>query len=52
MKRQSRINGRKECWRDRNVETINKDVERDFILGAEQAKDYGIVDHVISRRER
>ena len=28
------------------------DADRDFIMDAEQAKAYGIVDHVISRRER
>jgi ATP-dependent Clp protease, protease subunit len=29
---------------------IEKDVERDYILTAEQAKDYGIIDEVISKR--
>jgi ATP-dependent protease ClpP protease subunit len=28
------------------------DSDRDFIMDADQAKDYGIVDHVISRREK
>lgn len=32
------------------VETINKDVERDFILDAAQAKDYGIVDEIIFKK--
>jgi ATP-dependent Clp protease, protease subunit len=30
---------------------IEKDVERDYIMNAVQAKDYGIVDQVISRKE-
>ncbi len=34
------------------LEKIAADADRDFIMDAEQAKDYGIVDHVISRRER
>jgi ATP-dependent Clp protease protease subunit len=34
-----------------NLERIEKDVERDYIMTANQAKDYGIVDQVIARRE-
>jgi ATP-dependent Clp protease protease subunit len=34
------------------VEKIEADADRDFIMDAEQAKDYGIVDQVISQRER
>src|SRR4026209_1581960 len=34
------------------VDKIQSDADRDFIMDATQAKDYGIVDHVISRRER
>ena len=34
------------------LEKIVTDADRDFIMDAEQAKTYGIVDHVISRRER
>jgi len=34
-----------------SVERIQKDVERDYIMTAEQAKDYGIVDQVISKKE-
>ncbi len=29
---------------------IEKNVERDYMMGAEQAKDYGIIDEVISKR--
>jgi ATP-dependent Clp protease protease subunit len=32
------------------VERIEKDVERDYIMTAAQAKDYGIIDEVISKR--
>ena len=34
------------------VEQINKDSDRDRWFTAEQAKDYGIIDKVIDRRER
>ena len=34
------------------LEKIATDSDRDFIMDAEQAKAYGIVDHVISRREK
>ena len=33
------------------VERIGKDTDRDFVLSAEQAKEYGIIDEVISTRE-
>lgn len=33
------------------IERIQKDVERDYIMTADQAKEYGIVDQVISRKE-
>jgi ATP-dependent Clp protease protease subunit len=33
------------------VERIQKDVERDYIMTAEQAKEYGLVDQVIFRKE-
>lgn len=34
-----------------SFERIEKDVERDYIMTASQAKDYGIVDQVIVRKE-
>ena len=34
------------------VEKIADDADRDFIMDAAQAREYGIVDQVISRRER
>jgi ATP-dependent Clp protease protease subunit len=32
------------------IERIEKDVERDYIMSADQAKEYGIIDEVISKR--
>lgn len=34
------------------VERIQQDTERDFFMSSEQAKEYGIIDHVIVRGER
>lgn len=34
-----------------NLERIEKDVERDYIMTADQAKEYGVVDQVILRKE-
>ena len=36
----------------RPLDKIVADADRDFIMDAQQAKEYGIVDQVISRRER
>ncbi len=33
------------------VEKIDKDTDRDYILSAAEAKDYGVVDQVIAKRE-
>jgi len=33
------------------IERIEKDVERDYIMTAEQSKEYGIVDQVITKKE-
>jgi ATP-dependent Clp protease protease subunit len=34
------------------VEKIANDTDRDFIMGASQAVEYGIIDSVISKREK
>ena len=34
------------------VEKITKDTDRDFILTPEQAKEYGIIDEVLSNRRQ
>ena len=33
------------------LDRIERDVERDYIMGAEQSKEYGIIDEVISTRQ-
>jgi ATP-dependent Clp protease protease subunit len=32
------------------LETVSKDMERDYFLSAEEAKEYGIIDTVIANR--
>jgi ATP-dependent Clp protease protease subunit len=34
-----------------DIERIRKDTDRDFFMSGQEAKEYGIVDHVITRRE-
>jgi ATP-dependent Clp protease, protease subunit len=34
-----------------DMETIGKDTDRDFFMSGVEAKEYGIIDHVISQRE-
>lgn len=34
-----------------DVEKISRDTDRDFIMGADEAREYGIVDEVLSSRE-
>ncbi|MBE6351064.1 MAG: ATP-dependent Clp endopeptidase proteolytic subunit ClpP [Spirochaetaceae bacterium] len=36
---------------DKKVETVAKDMERDYFMSAEDALQYGIVDHVMPRRK-
>ena len=33
------------------IERIERDVERDFILDAEQAKNYGLIDQIITKKK-
>ena len=34
-----------------DIEKIRKDTERDYFMSSEEAKEYGIIDKVISKRE-
>ncbi len=34
-----------------NIDRINRDTERDFYMSGEQAKEYGLIDDVITKRE-
>ena len=35
----------------RNLEQIERDMERDFFMSSEDAKSYGLIDHVITHRD-
>ena len=35
----------------KDLEQIQKDTDRDFFMSGEEAKDYGIIDHVITNRD-
>jgi len=37
---------------DKKPEEIAKDIERDFYMSAEDAKNYGIIDHVMGKRSK
>ncbi|OEU76881.1 MAG: ATP-dependent Clp endopeptidase, proteolytic subunit ClpP [Desulfobacterales bacterium C00003060] len=36
---------------NQDIERIRNDTDRDFFMSSQEAKDYGILDHVISQRE-
>jgi len=52
LRTKDRINQILSSHTQQPLERIVADSDRDFIMDAEQAKAYGIVDHVISRREK
>ena len=52
LRTKDRINEILASHTGQSFDKIAADADRDFIMDASQAKDYGIVDHVISRRER
>jgi ATP-dependent Clp protease protease subunit len=35
----------------KDLETIQQDTDRDFFMSGQEAKDYGIIDHVIQSRD-
>jgi ATP-dependent Clp protease protease subunit len=51
MRLRRRLNGILAHHTGQEIDRINSDTERDFILEAESAVDYGIVDKIIVSRE-
>jgi len=45
------LNGIMAAHTGQSIERINRDTERDFFMSGQQAKEYGLIDAVISRRE-
>ena len=43
------INGLLSQHSGHNLESLEKDVERDFIMSADQAKEYGLIDEIITK---
>jgi len=43
------INGLLSQHSSQSVEKFEKDVERDFIMSAVQAKEYGLIDEIITK---
>lgn len=50
LKVRSRLNGLYSRYTGRDVETIERTLERDYFLSAEEAVKFGIVDEVVTRR--
>jgi len=51
LRLRQRLNEILESHTNRSLEQIQRDTERDFIMPAMQAKEYGILDQVISKHE-
>ena len=47
LRMRTTINGLLAKHTGRSVDRIEKDVERDYIMNAEQAKEYGMIDEII-----
>jgi len=45
------LNGIMAAHTGQSIERINRDTERDFFMSGQQAKEYGLIDEVIYRRE-
>ena len=52
LKLRERMNDILSAHTGRSVEEIARDTERDYYMSAEESKAYGIVDRVVSRREK
>jgi ATP-dependent Clp protease protease subunit len=51
LKLKQRLNGILSKHTGKSVEQVEKDCDRDNFMSAEEAKDYGIVDHVVQSRK-
>ncbi len=49
LRMRSVLNGMLAMHSGQPIERIEKDVERDFIMSAQQAKEYGLIDEIISK---
>ncbi|MGD9223355.1 MAG: ATP-dependent Clp protease proteolytic subunit, partial [Desulfobacteraceae bacterium] len=51
LRMKSALNGILKAHTGKDLEQISKDTDRDYFMSGQEAKDYGIVDHVISSRD-
>lgn len=51
VKLKQRLNGILHDHTGQDIDKIDRDTDRDYILDAQEAKEYGIVDQVMSRRD-
>ena len=51
VKLRSRMNEILACHTGRSVEEIARDTERDYYLSGDEAKEYGLIDRVVRKRE-
>jgi ATP-dependent Clp protease protease subunit len=51
LKTRDELNGILAKHTGQDIEKIRKDTERDYFMSSEEAKEYGIIDRVISKRE-
>lgn len=47
----AKLNGMLAEYTDQDLDVIKKDTDRDNFMSAQEAKDYGLVDHVITSRD-
>jgi ATP-dependent Clp protease protease subunit len=51
LKIRERLNEILQRHTGQDIEKIRRDTERDYFMGAEEAKKYGVIDKVIKKRE-
>jgi ATP-dependent Clp protease protease subunit len=51
LKMRDTLNGILAKHTGRSIEEVSKDTERDFFMSSEEAKEYGIIDRIITTRE-
>jgi ATP-dependent Clp protease, protease subunit len=51
LRMKTALNGILKSHTGKDLEQISKDTDRDYFMSGQEAKDYGIVDHVISSRD-
>jgi ATP-dependent Clp protease protease subunit len=45
------LNGVLSLHTGKDLEAVQKDTDRDYFMSSQEAKDYGLIDHVITNRD-